>query len=125
VSFGFLSLSLQGGVWAATMMAVSMKASPPRSDRLLLSSLITSNKLTTSENKAFRSMLEALDSGQVKLSPSQRMWAEQVYEKLKLDEKAPPANLVKSKTAKAMEKLSSHPYDEMIKNRPLKPPGKK
>jgi hypothetical protein len=94
-----------------------------RSDRLVLSSLLTSGKLTSAEERAFRSMLEALDSGQVKLSPSQRMWVDQIFMKLKLDKK-PDAKLVQSKTAKAAERMTTHPYDDLMKNRPLKPPGK-
>lgn len=96
-----------------------------RSDRLVLSSLLTSGKLTPSEEKAFRSMLEALDSGQVKLTPPQRMWADEIYSKLRLDTKPEPSTVVKSKTAKAAERQTSHPFDEIIKNRPLKPPGRK
>ncbi len=95
-----------------------------RSDRLVLSSLLTSGKLTSPEEKAFRSMLEALDSGQVKLSPSQRKWVEQIFLKLKLDAQPVSTKLVKSQTAKAAERMTTHPYDEMMKNRPLKPPGK-
>lgn len=90
---------------------------------MVLSALLYSGKLSTGETKAFRSMLEALDSGQVKLSPSQRMWVDQVFEKLKLDQKPDP-KLMKSKTAKAQESLSTHPLDTLYKNRPLKPPGR-
>lgn len=95
-----------------------------RSDRRVLSSLILSGKLTSGEEKAFRSMLESLDSGQVKLSPAQRMWADQIYDKLRLDQKPEPTQVVKSKTAKAAERLGTHPYDDVMKARPLKPPGK-
>lgn len=95
-----------------------------RSDRKTLSALLYSGKLTSTEEKAFRSMLEQLDSGQIKLSPAQRMWADQIYDKLKLDKKPPPAQDVKSKTMKALEKLPEHPLDAVLKNRPLKPPGR-
>jgi hypothetical protein len=95
----------------------------PRSDRILLSSLLISGKLTSSEEKAFRSMLEALDSGQLRLSPAQKLWAEQIYDKLRLDTKPVP-KVVKSKTAKAAERRSEHPMDAVIANRPLKPPGR-
>ncbi len=95
-----------------------------RSDRLVLSSLLTSGKLTSPEEKAFRSMLEALDSGQIKLSPAQRKWVEQIFLKLKLDTKPAATTLVRSKTAKAAERMMAHPYDELMRNRPLKPPGK-
>lgn len=91
---------------------------------MVLSALLYSGKLTPQEEKAFRSMLEALDSGQVKLTPSQRMWADQIHDKLRLDTKPEPKVVVKSKTAKAAEHRMSHPYDEMVKNRPLKPPGR-
>lgn len=95
-----------------------------RSDRHILSALLLSGKLTSHEEKVFRSMLEALDSGQVKLTPGQRMWAEQIHDKLRLDQKPEPSTVVKSKTAKAAERLSTHPFDELMKNRPLKPPGR-
>lgn len=94
-----------------------------RSDRKTLSALLYSGKLTSSEEKAFRSMLESLDRGQIRLSPAQRMWADQIYDKLRLDQKPDP-KLVKSKTAKAMEKLPEHPLDEVLRTRPLKPPGR-
>jgi len=96
-----------------------------RSDRIILSSLLTSGKLTPTEEKAFRSMLESLDSGQLKLTASQRLWAEQIFEKLRLDTKSPPTQVIKSRTAKANEqRIGEHPYDAMIRNRPLKPPGR-
>jgi hypothetical protein len=72
-------------------------------------------------------MLESLDSGQIKLSVSQRMWIEEVYFKHRLDKKAEtePTVLVKSRTAKAAEqRVGSHPFDQIIANRPLKPPGR-
>jgi hypothetical protein len=52
------------------------------------------------------------------------MWADQIYDKLRLDQKPEPTQVVKSKTAKAAERLGAHPYDDVMKNRPLKPPGK-
>lgn len=94
-----------------------------RSDRMVLSALLYSGKLSTTEERAFRSMLESLDGGQVKLTPSQRMWADQIYDKLRLDRKPDP-EIKKSKTAQAAEKLTTHPWEEMAKNRPLKPPGR-
>ena len=95
-----------------------------RSDRLVLSALLTSGKLTSGEERAFRSMLESLDSGQVRLTPPQRMWVDQIYDKLRLDQQAFPNKAVKSKTAAAMERLNEHPLDRMMKTRPLKPPGR-
>lgn len=66
-------------------------------------------------------MYDSLETGQIKLTPPQRMWADQIYERLKLDTKEPS----KFKTLKARGVPSNHPYDEMMKNRPLKPPGHK
>lgn len=97
---------------------------PRKPDRVVLSALLYSGKLTPTEEKAFRSMLEMLDSGQVKLTPSQRMWADQIYDKLRLGVKPDPKSVVKSKTAKAAERLSEHPFDSIIRSRPLKPPGR-
>jgi hypothetical protein len=95
---------------------------PGRTDRQTLSALLLCGKLGTSEERAFRSMYDSLETGQIKLTPSQRMWADQVYDKLQLDKKPPP---VLKKTIEARGVPSNHPFDEMVKNRPLKPPGRK
>ncbi len=98
-----------------------MALKPGRSDRQTLSALLLSGKITLDEERAFRSMYDALETGQIRLTPPQRMWADQVYEKLKLDT-APPS---KFKTLKERGITSNHPFDVMVQNRPLKPPGKK
>lgn len=97
-----------------------MALKPGRSDRQTLSALLLSGKLTLSEERVFRSMYDALEGGQVRLSPSQRMWADQIYEKLKLDEATPS----KFKTIRPRGVATSG-YDEMVKNLPLDPPGRK
>lgn len=99
-----------------------MALKPGRSDRQTLSGLLLSGKLTSTEERAFRSMFNSLEEGQIRLTPPQRMWADQVFDKLKLDT-APPS---KFKTLpKRPEGISSNPYDKMVLSRPLKPPGKK
>jgi hypothetical protein len=94
---------------------------PGRSDRQTLSALLLSGKLNSSEEKAFRSMYNSLETGQIKLTPPQRMWADQIYDKLKLDTKE-PSKFKKLPTQGAPPAVN--PYDEMVKNRPLKPPGR-
>lgn len=93
---------------------------PGRSDRHVLSALLLSAKLSQSEEKAFRSMYDSLESGQIRLTPAQRMWADQLYDKLKLD-KAEPSPF---KKLKARGLSTDSPYDQMVRSRPLKPPGK-
>lgn len=95
---------------------------PGRSDRQTLSALLLSGKLTPSEERAFRSMYNSLEGGQIKLTPPQRMWADEVYKKLKLDV-AEPSKF--KKLPKGVAPLSEHPYDKMAKSLPMKPPGKK
>jgi len=94
---------------------------PGRSDRQTLSALLLSGKLTLKEERSFRSMYDALESGQLKLTPPQRMWADQIYEKLKLDTAEPS----KFKTLKARGSSTMSDFDKMVQNRPLKPPGRK
>jgi hypothetical protein len=98
-----------------------MALKPGRSDRQTLSALLLSGKVTLDEERAFRSMFNALENGQIRLTPPQRMWADEIYNKLKLDDAKP------SKFKKLPSKpngVTASPYDELVKNRPLKPPGK-
>jgi hypothetical protein len=94
---------------------------PGRSDRQTLSALLLSGKLTPSEEKAFRSMYNSLETGQIRLTPPQRMWADEVYKKLKLDTAEPS----RFKKLPAGAPMPEHPYDKMKASLPLKPPGKK
>lgn len=66
-------------------------------------------------------MFDQLEGGQLRLTPGQRMWADQIYEKLKLEDK-PPSRF---KTLQSKGLPDNTPYDEMVKRRPLKPPGRK
>jgi len=94
---------------------------PKKSDRTVLSALMLSGKLTLTEERAFRSMYNSLERGQVRLTEPQRMWADQVYEKLKLNEESKTS---KFKNLPKNSDVTTSPYDNMVKNRPLKPPGK-
>jgi len=104
------------------MTATMADLKPGRSDRNVLSALLLSGKLTPVEEKAFRSMYNSLETGQIKLTPSQRMWADEIYKKLKLDT-AEPSRF--KKLPAGSPPLSEHPYDKMKASLPMKPPGKK
>lgn len=106
-------------------MAKSEKSAlkPGRSDRQTLSIMLLSGKLTFDEERAFRSMYNALEAGQLKLTPPQRMWADQIFEKLKLTVESKPSKF-KALPAKPVG-VGPNPYDTMVQNRPLRPPGKK
>jgi hypothetical protein len=89
---------------------------PGRTDRQVLSALLLSGGLTPTEERAFRSMFDALEKGQLKLTPPQRMWADQIFLKLKLDKVSTNQRLISEAETN---------YDKIVKNRPLKPPGRK
>ncbi len=105
--------------WSRCKSIGTMALKPGRSDRQTLSALLLSGKVTHTEEKAFRSMYNALEGGQIRLTEPQRLWANEVYEKLKLDD-AQPSKF------KSLPKgsVADNPYDKMVQNRPLKPPGK-
>lgn len=78
-------------------------------------------KLTSGEERAFKGMLSDLEGGKVvRLSKSQRQWAEQRYQALQLD------RAFKDKPPPVVKVLKDKPPTEFgwEKNRPLKPPGK-
>ena len=75
--------------------------------------------LTASEKHAFQAMWDQVASGnQIRLSMKQRQWADQVYDKHKLDNERAPV-----KNPPILDKSLIANIDKLP--RPLKPPGRK
>lgn len=94
-------------------------------DLMILRALLDAGKksLTAGEERAFKGMLSDLEGGKIiRLSKSQREWAEKKYFHLQLDraykDKPPPALKTNLKPAAP----TVFPWEQ---NKPLKPPGKK
>jgi hypothetical protein len=92
----------------------------PRTDRATLSALLTSGKLTGSEQGVFQGWYDDIMGGKrIGLSPKERLWADSVYEKHKLGD----ARYAGRKEARArIRKDEVSLLDKMP--RPLKPPGR-
>jgi len=98
-----------------------MPIKPTRTDRATLNALLTSNKLTRSEQVAFQQMFDDLVGGKIiELSKKQRLWADSVYEKHKLGEVRAAARKEARARVRTEDRL---PFENMPK--PLKPPGRK
>ena len=94
----------------------------PRTDRVTLSALLTSGKLSGAQQKVFQGMYDDLMGGKIiSLSEKQRLWADTLYNKLKIGDiryaqrKAARARVQKEEAGKGLDSMP----------RPLKPPGRK
>jgi hypothetical protein len=86
--------------------------------RALLS--LPDGMLTPSERSSFQAMYDRVASGNVAgLSPKQRTWADQIYDKHDLDKERPAAKPV------AIKDRSLMGQDFLGKPEPLKPPPRK
>ena len=92
----------------------------PRTDRATLSALLTSGKLTGSEQRIFQGWYDDIMGGKrIALTPKERMWADSVYDKHKLGD----IRFANRKEARAnIQKQERSLLDSMP--RPLKPPGR-
>lgn len=91
------------------------------SDSVLLERLLEhEEQLTEAELHAFTDMLFALPHSRRKLSSKQREWAEGVYKRNDLQAHY-VANIA---SATKVRSAAPHPFDRVIANRPLKPPGR-
>ena len=98
----------------------AMPRQPPRTDRVTLNALLTSGRLTHSEQTAFQQMFDDLIGGKViGLSPKQRLWADSVFERHKLGE----VHAAVRKQARARVQKDKTDFFESLP-RPLKPPGR-
>lgn len=97
-----------------------MPARQPRTDRVTLEALLTSGKLTPSEQTAFQQMFDDLMGGKIiNLSPKQRLWADSVWEKYKVGDMRFNARRQARARIRQDDGLA---LDKMP--RPLKPPGR-
>ena len=94
----------------------------PKTDLQVLRALLGTQpgKLTGGEQSTFQEMYDKLASGHVAtLSPKQRLWTHQVYDKLKLDdEQVIPPRPVKIRD----QRLVGHDFLGPVT--PIKPPGR-
>lgn len=92
-----------------------------RTDRATLSALLTSGKLSGSQQSIFQGMYDDLMGGKIiGLSPKQRLWADTLYEQFKLGD----IRFAERKEARARIRQGEQTaLDKMP--RPLKPPGRK
>jgi hypothetical protein len=92
----------------------------PRTDRVTLSALLTSGKLTGTEQRVFQGWYDDIMGGKrISLTPKERLWADSVYEKHKLGD----VRYAGRKEARArIQKNERSLLDSMP--RPLKPPGR-
>lgn len=74
------------------------------------------------EYGAFDSMLGRLQNGQNTLTPKQREWVTKATIRLGLDEPEPAENLV---SRGLVPRGNEVPVPEVLKNLPLKPPGRR
>jgi hypothetical protein len=90
----------------------------------LLHALLDSERLTEDEDRAFRGMLNRIEGMPYKLTERQRVWAEEVYERLDLAAEDGSENLISSGAyvPTAKELARKFPWENMPK--PRKPPGR-
>lgn len=97
-----------------------MPRSQPRTDRATLNALLTSGKLTGTEQRIFQQMFDDIVGGKViNLTQKQRIWADSVFEKHKLGE---VRQAVRKEARARIQKNETNFLDNMP--RPLKPPGR-
>ncbi len=92
----------------------------PRTDRATLSALLTSGKLTGSEQRIFQGWYDDIMGGKrVSLTPRERSWADDLYEKHKL------GDIHYGKRKEARARIDKGKVDFLANMpRPLKPPGR-
>lgn len=92
-----------------------------RTDRATLSALLTSGKITASEMTVFQRWYDDLMAGKkIELTPRERSWADDVYERHKLGD----VRYAQRKEARA--RIDKEKVDFLAKlPKPLKPPGRK
>lgn len=60
---------------------------PPRTDRVVLSAILSCGKLSRAEQSAFQRMYNELQDGMIiDLTKKQRLWADSVYDKYNVSE---------------------------------------
>lgn len=90
-------------------------------DSGLLRVLLGSKRLSSSQEKAFRQMLQDLADGRlIGLTKSQRLWAEQVFDGFNFAPNKLPAPVAMPKPRKQFDA----PPTVFDAPKPLKPPGK-
>lgn len=90
----------------------------------MLHALLDSDRLTDDEHRAFSGMLHRIEGMPYKLTERQRVWVEEVYDRLDLQSEEPAENLISSGAYKptAQERERKFPWESMPK--PRKPPGR-
>ena len=80
-------------------------------------------KLSSSEKNVFQEMFDKVATAMItRLSPKQRIWVESVYDKHDLDKERAPVKDIQIKDKSLYG--TGHPLDQLMANRPLKPPGR-
>jgi hypothetical protein len=97
-----------------------MKLVQGPTDRAIITALLADDRLTYAERDAFEGMSRRLERWS-NLTPPQRQWATDVYERLELDSDE-AANLYSTGQAPKGKPVAT---PEVLRRLPLKPPGRK